>query len=329
MSQLATIYVIDCAVCLSYTIGCEAIINGPLNSEGIASQLSTMDTNATNPAVVRCLVSCLDRQRIYYPAMALIITSQELFVSVRGPYISSSRDGLYEIHYRNVSSCEAQNNYTMEFEYLLYSNSSSINRAVVICGVIQFSIHTPCWGQSYGIIRYNSKSATTTHTVANNSNMFSSTSSVPSTTITSASITIPLLLSPTSRACALSTITPSAATIITIISATSHAQPVHGSLTLLSTSKAGLLSLISIPIIALVIFISVSFTVRFKRLHKKTVPRDIEEQGLVMKVELTSEEEIKQQKEKETLIDEAGSPPSTHTELDHKLPDIISSRDSK
>ena len=46
----------------------------------------------------------------------------------------------------------------MEYEYLITSNSSKINRSVVICGVnafhdsLPYSLHT-CWGQSYGIIR--------------------------------------------------------------------------------------------------------------------------------------------------------------------------------
>ena len=48
----------------------------------------------------------------------------------------------------------------MEFEYLIYSNHSNIDCSVVVCGVEfhdwhpgPLSLHI-CWGQSYGIIRY-------------------------------------------------------------------------------------------------------------------------------------------------------------------------------
>ena len=270
-----------------FTVGCEAIVSGPLNDDGILYQLSTFDINETHPAVVRCLVSCLDRQRIYYPAMALIITSQELFVSVRGPYISSSRDGLYEIHYRNVSSCEAQNNYTMEFEYLIYSNSSIIDRALAICGAIiyftPFINYSLCWGQLFGIIRYNNSK--------------------------------PITTTPSDLQC--------------------HCLSVSATTTELIAGpniQVELLSLILIPTIVVLILI-LSLTAAFlhiTRLRKKIVPVCvIEEQALVMKVELASEE-VQQQKEKETPIDEAGNPPSAYSDIiDHKLPDKISSRDKE
>ena len=88
--------------------------------------------------------------------MALFITSRQELEIVPGASIYRHRDGLliYEIHFRRISSCEAQNNYTMEFEYLIYSNSSDIDGAVLQCGVRSFinQARGPCLGQSIGII---------------------------------------------------------------------------------------------------------------------------------------------------------------------------------
>ena len=240
--------------------------------------------------MVRCQVNCLDQQEIYNAAMALNITSQELFISVRGSN-TSSRDGLYEIYYRHISCCEAQNNYTMEFEYLIYSNSSIIDRALVICGATYFTplIYSLCWGQSYGIIRYNSK---------------------PITTIPTDPLYVPYYS----------------------VSATTPGPITFNMQTFNNNLQVELLSLIVIPTIVVLILI-LSFTAAFlyiTRLRKKIVPVCvIEEQALVMKVELASEE-VQRQKEKETPIDEAGNPPSAHSDIiDHKLPDKISSRDKE
>ena len=104
-------------------------------------------------------MTCLNQQGIYNPAMSLIITSQERFTSVRG---TSTRDDLYEILFSGISNCGAHNNYTMEFEYLIYSNSSKIDRAVLQCGVVYPFTNPPCWGQSYVIIRYDTELVTTT-----------------------------------------------------------------------------------------------------------------------------------------------------------------------
>ena len=96
--------------------------------------------------------------------MTLIITSQEQFKAVYYDSLITTvtTDGTYsKILLGNVSYCEAQNNYTMEFEYLFYSNSSNIDCSVVVCGVIlcdqplQYSSHL-CWGQSFGITPYES-----------------------------------------------------------------------------------------------------------------------------------------------------------------------------
>ena len=180
-----------------FFLGCDAIISGPLNSEGFAFQLFSLNTNETHPAVVRCHVTCLNQQGVYNPAMALIITSQERFISVRGSNIISSGDGLYEIYFRGISSCEAQNNYIMEFEYLIYSSSSDIDRAVVLCGVVHPFTSPPCWGQAYGIVRYDTNLATTTTytlsttaTSTNSSILSTTTSGEPSlTSLTSPMIT--------------------------------------------------------------------------------------------------------------------------------------------
>ena len=78
------------------------MISGPLNSEGTVLwlPLSILEANETHPAVVRCQATCLNQQRIYRLAMALIITSQDQFVPVYYRlYNIYSRDGLYsEIH---------------------------------------------------------------------------------------------------------------------------------------------------------------------------------------------------------------------------------------
>jgi hypothetical protein len=114
-------------------IVCEAIINGPLNSEDLSpwNQLSSWDVNETHPAAVRCQVTCLNQQGVYHPAMALIVTNQEKFIPILH-YLDGvdaySWNGLYfEIDYKNISHCNMQNNYTMEFEYLIYSNTSEID----------------------------------------------------------------------------------------------------------------------------------------------------------------------------------------------------------
>ena len=53
------------------------MISGPLNKEGMVSQLSILETNETHPATISCQVTCLDDQHgIYFPAMTLIITMQ-------------------------------------------------------------------------------------------------------------------------------------------------------------------------------------------------------------------------------------------------------------
>ena len=121
--------------------------------------------NEIHPAVVRCQVTCLNQQKIYNPAMALIVTSQGQSIEAHGPENISSMDGLYEIRHGDISYCDAQNDHTMEFEFLIYSNSSKIDCAKLKCGVIHSSL--PCWGQIYATIRYKAELAST---VPNDSN---------------------------------------------------------------------------------------------------------------------------------------------------------------
>ena len=114
------------------------MISGPLNNEGNVpgnQRLTTLETNETHPAVVRCLVTCLNQRGTYGPAMALIITSQEQFEAVYYySLITWTTDGVYSrISLGNISYCEAQNNYTIEFEYLLYSIHHGHNWIVQDC----------------------------------------------------------------------------------------------------------------------------------------------------------------------------------------------------
>ena len=73
-------------------------------------------------------------------------------------YVTASAQGMaYILKYAlivNVSYCEAQNNYTMEYEYLITSNSSKIDRSMVFCRILYelSDLLCICWGQSYGII---------------------------------------------------------------------------------------------------------------------------------------------------------------------------------
>ena len=156
-------------------VGCEAVIDGPLKhtseqplSVPFTSQpLPLFDTNLTHPAVVRCQVTCLNQQGTYRPAMAFIITSQGRLLEIGQSWYMIGSDGYSRILTGNVNNCEPQNNYTMEFEYRIYSNDFNlIDRAVVVCGVRAIDLHTSsshtCLGQSYGIIQYYESAPITT-----------------------------------------------------------------------------------------------------------------------------------------------------------------------
>ena len=145
-------------------LGCdsEAIIRGPLTSEGLALRVYILYTNETHPAVVRCQVTCHNPHlRVdYHPVMGLLITSEE-HERIIFPGRISSGDGLYNISlYNSTMSYEAHNNYTiLEFVYFIYSNNSNIDGAVLRCGVAIYYYDPPssvlCLGQTFGIIRYN------------------------------------------------------------------------------------------------------------------------------------------------------------------------------
>ena len=59
-------------------------------------------------------------------------------------------------------SCTGDND-VMEFQYLVYPISVKMDRTVLLCGVVYLTFdQTPCWGQSYLIIRYTSEHQMTT-----------------------------------------------------------------------------------------------------------------------------------------------------------------------
>ena len=270
-------------------LGCEAIINGPLTSnEGLPPRLSILDTNETHPAVVRCQVTCFNHSGVYNPAMALIITSEEQFISVPAGNISS-RDayGLYEIFFSGISSCEAHNNYTMEFEYLIYSNSFKIDRAVLQCGVIHPFTNPPCWGQSYGIIRYDTELVYITPTLT--------------TTNVSSSATLPA--------------TESQTTTTNMCSSSPPVMVTNG----LSQEQSGLASSIAIlavtVIIETVLLILLLMYIYFTRPLRRIRKVQPLQQSLVMKTVHANEKAAEQ----------ANTFSSTQT---NKLEDMISSRDT-
>ena len=233
--------------------------------------------------------------------MALIITSQEQFIPVSGYRDIYSRDGLHsEIRIGDLSHCEAQNNYTMEFEYLIIANASTIARSVVICGV-EFHDWPPysqhiCWGQSYGIIHYNHER---TDAMADTTTQVLTTTDVRTT------------LDPI---------------------------PNMGCLSNYSTKvTVGVLfpALFSVSIIIIIILsITILLIIAFLRLksvaHRRLnliAPQCVQtvEQTLVIKVEQSSDLE-KEVKEKETSLDEDSNVPLVQAQLQQKLPDTISSR---
>ena len=287
-------------------VGCsEAIVSGPLNREGFAPfHLSILEINDVHPAVVRCHVTCLNQSgaQDYNPAMALIITSQEQFVSVRGPHVSSW-DGLYHIVYGNRNSCEAQNNYTMEFEYLIYSRSSKIDRSVVTCGV---TLPTPpymCWGQSYGLIRESAPTTTLTTT-----HIYKSTN--PTTTPQ---------VHYTKPAVSNSIPTPGIG---------------QGSMRYGSDLIHTLICIIVVISILLIITLPMSGAFLYTKSQRRVIAHapQIEcaqrvEQTLMIRLEQQASE--KAVKEKETSLNEDSNCSPVQIQLDQKLPDTISSRSTK
>ena len=224
--------------------------------------------------------------------MALIVTSQEQFIEVRGAVNVSSTDGLYEIYYGNISHCDAQNNHTMKYTFLIYSTSSKIDHAVLVCGITYSPVDTPCWGQTNGIIRYNGDLATTTQQPSK-SNMHSP----------------PYSPSP------LFATTPSSTT-----HAMAGSQPSDSKLVLLYiVISIVIIIVLSVPFVA-------GFLYKYMRSSKTTAVT--EEEGLVMK-DIHSNEEEGEKKEKETVPAKVSNLLPIHSRLNQKLPDTISSRENK
>ena len=257
--------------------------------------------NEIHPARVRCQATCLNQQGTYSPAMALIVTSQEEFITVRGARYRFYYpwNGLhFEIRTGNVSYCEAQNNYTMEYEYLIASNSSKIDRSVVICGVHAFHDWPPhiCWGQSYGIIRADVR----TH----HANLSSNThyANLSSNTVTK---------------------------YTTVTDSTIHISNIG-----IASASAGSLVYTLASTIVILFIITLLLTFGFLRLkyqsRTRIAPQCVQtvEQSLVIKVEQPVASESAAVREKETSFNEKSDSnrSSIQAQLQEKLPDTISSR---
>ena len=115
------------------------MISGPLNNKGKAPGpcLTVLETNKTHPARVRCQATCLDRLGACSPDSSLILSSQEQFTPV---CLYGARDSFYSRNGDISYNCEAQNNYIMEYEYLITSNASKINRCVSDNSDLQYRI---------------------------------------------------------------------------------------------------------------------------------------------------------------------------------------------
>ena len=127
--------------------------------QGVPLEVDTQNASDTIPAVVHCNVTC-QRPGSYIPAMGIIITELGIFKEAREDVLE---DGLYNnITYQNIMSCTGDND-VMEFRYLVYPTSVKMDRTVLTCGVVYLTFdQTPCWGQSYLIIRYTSEYNMTT-----------------------------------------------------------------------------------------------------------------------------------------------------------------------
>ena len=137
-------------------IDCSADIRGPYNSEWVEYPLPRLlDANESNPAVIRCNITCHDTQGWYNPAMRLMITARDgIFKHLNG--MNRSIDGLYEIVYRTIMFCDGENN-LLQFEYLVFPKSREMDRALITCGVVYPPTQPPCWGQDFVVIRYSSE----------------------------------------------------------------------------------------------------------------------------------------------------------------------------
>ena len=280
------------------------MISGPLNNGG--SPLTILEANKTHPARVRCQVTCLDQQGTSYrPAMALILRGQEHYIPIVPVYyghgasdsFNYSRHGLhFEIR---VNYCDAQNNYIMEYEYLITSNASKIDRSVVFCGIKYYYSHNyygqecTCWGQSYGIIYTEVDTLADYQTPTNSS---STQAAYTSIAVNDCSYNRSAALTPTSL------VVPLISIILVII------------------------------IITITLPLTIGFLYRLYRRQKSYVfaPECVQtvEQTLVIKVEEPVASDSTAMREKETSFNEKSdsSRSSIQAQLQEKLPDTISSR---
>lgn len=121
-------------------------------SGGYTKQVYSLKANQTTPAEINCLVRCLNHSGIYSPALLVVKPKEAMFTSLR----QRNRTTVdYSISYRSISTCQASNNYTMEFEYYVYAFSARLDDALFVCGVVHPHTAPPCWGQSYAVIDYN------------------------------------------------------------------------------------------------------------------------------------------------------------------------------
>ena len=236
--------------------------------------------------------------------MALIITSQEQFIIIR-PSTPSIRDEI-QFKFSVISSCEAQNNFTMEFEYLIYSNSSILDHTVLQCGVVCLSFINPghpieIWGHSYGIIQY---------TMPSNTELATTSSDYTELAATSNDYTELATTSSDSNMC--TTTKPGIARQAA------------------SWSSGSIAIVVVVASIIVCVSLVVGLLYMKYRSHKKIAV--LEEQVLLTNVvHNTNEEETKilRQMEEELPAEQTSNPSPTHTNLNQKLPDIISSRDDK
>ena len=285
------------------------MISGPLNNGG--SLLTILQTNNTHPARVRCQATCLDHQGTSYrPAMALILRGQEHYIPIVPVYGHRAHDSFnnyskHGLHF--ISYCEAQNNYIMEYEYLITSNASKSDCSVVFCGNKYYYSHNDynqvctCWGQSYGIIHAEVDTLADYQTPTNPSSTQAAYTSIQFAVndCSSCSISYYAALSATSLV----------STLISII--------------------------LVIIIITIILPLTIGFLyLRSRKRQKSNVFAPLSqcvqtvEQSLVIKVEEPVASESAAVREKETSFSEKSdsSRSSIQAQLQEKLPDTISSR---
>ena len=267
------------------------MISGPLSNNWEASepQLTVLETNEIQPARVRCQATSLDRLGACSPDSSLIVTGQKQFTP---ECLYGARDSFYSRNGDISYNCE--NNYIMEYEYLITSNASKINRCVSDNIDLEYRIADPTDLPSpraymlINITKYREYGTT----------LFSSTTPAPTTTSTHISAD-------------------------TTTSLSAH----------ISADSAIDLYPATIIIILLLFMITPPLTVGFlymrsnRRLNTPQCVQTVEK-TLVIKVEQPVASESAAVREKETSFSENSdsSRSSIQAQLQEKLPDTISSR---